>query len=930
MSATNPDARRPLIEQCLESVLAEGESALERWCDAHPDLAGILRKRVATLRQMGLLDSESENRDFPERLGDYRLLERIGRGGMGAVYLAECASLGRRVALKAIRSDQLFFPGARERFQREVEAIARLQVPGVVPILDVGEADGVPYYVMELLDGIDLARLVHCLRARGASPSEAGSNEVAAALRDALPDNNGSSDESGLFEGGHAHVAARIAMRLARVIARVHEHGIVHRDVKPANVIVDRFGRVTLVDFGLAHLADAADLTHSGAVLGSLPYMAPEQVRGEHSVVGPLTDVYGIGVTLHELLHLAPAFEARDAIELREHICAGRKPVRKGPRDLETITACAMDPDPARRYASADALADDLLRYLERRPVHARRSGPLLLTLRWGQRHPARATAALMLATFAIVGPTAFAIERTAAASELRAALGDTERQRGNYERTLAGALDLLDKSTLRLLAHEDIAANGELDPVRREALEAASQFYESLRVHDPDSEGIRHAVMNAKARQAEVLAMLGDLQQALALSEEVLPLTEGAPSAARLRFELRMTRGGIFDRLGDFEATAAEWRAAREEFGKVTEPDFEDRILLGRSLHGTAVVLIQNSDPGAIDASASAMEWFEGLASDYPDSARAACYVAMARRIHAQQIGRARVDQGQFDLLSRTVQELRDLSVRRPGTRQVQAELGLTLHKLADLFRYAGRDAEALPHFEEAARIQRELVRLWPDRDVVTDELATTLVDLGSSLCRMTRNADALPVLREGLALVDHRRAQVPGSVTLERAFATLHTWLAFALEHTDGTREAVLASHATAVATMQRLAEGNTGKERERRYALAAARGTAIAARYRYDDTDGLLADAELALTDMARVIELGPSDALARLQFGQMCMLCASIVIATGTDTERAAAYLRRGVANQGLTAEMLETLRGHLPDEILGAVAGDAKQ
>ena len=166
----------------------------------------------------------------------------------------------------------------------------------------------------------------------------------------------------------------------------------------------------------------------------------------------------------------------------------------------------------------------------------------------------------------------------------------------------------------MRLLTHDNITADGELDPVRREALEAAARFYESLRLHDPDSERIRNGFVIAKIRQSEVLATLGELERALAITDEVLPLTGADPSAARLRFELRMSRGGIFDRLGDFAATAAEWQAARDEFGSVAEPDFKDRVRLGRSLHGTALVLTQSGDAESLEAAKRAMEWVRGL----------------------------------------------------------------------------------------------------------------------------------------------------------------------------------------------------------------------------------------------------------------------------------------------------------------------------
>lgn len=924
-----------MLEQCIERVLEEGEAVVEDLCAVHPQVADLLRRRVAALRGLGLLDDAGSRASaaadaVPERLGEYRLVELLGRGGMGAVYLAEHAVLARQVAVKVVRSDQLYFPGARERFRREVEAIASLQVPGVVPILDVGESEGVPFYVMELLEGVDLARVIRSLRALRAESAPAANalGQSTVSVREALvrASDSGSapSDESGLFEGAHARVAARVIMRLARVVGRVHEHGIVHRDVKPSNVIVDRYGRVTLVDFGLAHLADAVELTQSGSVLGSLPYMAPEQVRGERADVGPRTDVYGLGVTLHELLYLEPAFEGGDPIDLRERICAGRRSVRGGVRDLETIIAQATDPDPARRYASADALADDLLRFLDHRMVRARRSGPWLRLYRWAQRHPARATAAGLLVLFAVAGPTAIAVERAGAAKDLQSALTETDRQRSNYEGALSDALSLVEDSTMRLLTHDAVAQDGKLDPVRKEALQAVAAFYERLGSRDPDSEVIHSELVKAKFRLVELLTILGEFERAKDIATQVLADTEGQVRWAGARFDARMRLGNVLDRTGDYEGARREWAGARAAFEDLGAGGFDARIRLGRGLLAHSHVLARVGDPAALEASREAVAWFEELARDHPDSTRALGFVAISRRALAQRLGVTREDRGQFALLQQTLGELRAFIASHPDDLTISSELGSTLDALADQYRFAGRDSDAILVLEEAIALRKDLLATWPDREVTAAELIHSLSSLGSALCRSDRPAEALPAVDAGIDLVMQRRSAGPLSHAMERSFATLHTWRAFALEHTGGSVEAAVESHTLAVATLESLNARESGESVEAYHSLAAARATAVAACYRMGVKEGVLEQSDKVIADLMRAKALSPTDGLVLSQLGQFARFAAYIAVKEEADVELAVRYLAMGIDEGRMESAALESFSEMLPEASMEAL------
>ncbi|MBK9387827.1 MAG: protein kinase [Planctomycetes bacterium] len=396
---------RDLVAQCLSRMDREGEGALEALCAEHPSEAAELRGALARLGGLGLVAEQAAPQDaMPEELGEFELVRKIGEGGMGVVYLARQKSLQREVALKLIRPDRLGLGISRERFVREIETIARLSHPGIVPIYAAGEERGVPYYAMELLSGSTLEEVIERVggkRERGLSGSD-----LYAAVRAA--DEAADAAErvaEGWFSASWTELALRIALQVAEALQHAHERGVLHRDVKPSNVMLTRDGRALLLDFGLATREDAQKLTRSGTAVGSLPYMAPEQHRAEE--LDARTDVYALGLLLYELLTLRSPYLGASAEETRRRVLDGAaEPIRKCnpavPWDVQTVCAKAMDREPARRYPSMAALASDLRSLLELRPIAAAPPSRWLLAQRWAQRRPA-AAAALAIASLALL-----------------------------------------------------------------------------------------------------------------------------------------------------------------------------------------------------------------------------------------------------------------------------------------------------------------------------------------------------------------------------------------------------------------------------------------------------------------------------------------------------------------------------------------------
>jgi TolB-like protein/Tfp pilus assembly protein PilF len=307
-------------------------------------------------------------------LGDYELLEEVGRGGQGVVFRARQKSLNRTVALKVISLGQWASKAHLKRFRLEAEAAARLEHPGIVPIHEVGERDGSCYFSMKFVEGGQL-------------------DEVA--RREPMP----------------IRRAAELIAKVARTVHYAHEHGILHRDIKPGNILLDAKGEPHLTDFGLARLVESeSSVTQTLDILGTPSYMAPEQAVGNNAAVSSVTDVYGLGAVLYQLLTGQPPFAGGATYETIKLLLdtEPRQPRSLNPkidRDLSTICLKCLEKDPKRRYSSAVALAEDLERWLKHEPIVARQSGIFTRGRKWVQRNPTSALlAASLVALVAAAG----------------------------------------------------------------------------------------------------------------------------------------------------------------------------------------------------------------------------------------------------------------------------------------------------------------------------------------------------------------------------------------------------------------------------------------------------------------------------------------------------------------------------------------------
>jgi serine/threonine protein kinase len=791
-AASEHDPLNGLVEAFLEEVRQGRAPSVSEYARRHPALADQIHDLFPTLLTLERLspDPPPAGARPPERLGEYRLLREVGRGGMGVVYEAVHTTLGRHVALKILPFNDLADPVHLERFRREAQAAARLHHTNIVPVFEVGAHDGIHFYAMQFIAGHSLEEVLEQVRRRAGQGRGADATTQTGAA-------DGSSLTTRTQRDYHRGVA-RLGVQAAQALHHAHQHGILHRDVKPGNLLLDADGTVWVTDFGLAKADDGGTLTGTGDVVGTLRFMAPERFRGQADA---RSDVYSLGATLYELLTLRPTFDAPDRAALVERILHGepappRRLDRHIPRDLETVVLKALAREPARRYATAADLARDLQRFLDDQPVRARRARPWERLARWAKRRPVVAGLLALLAAALVAlavlshlhnqelqagldRVTQEQRETRKARDDMRDALALAEQNHTRAEENFAEALGAVDRLLSRV-GDEKLRDVPQLEKVRAAIYEDALAALQRLLARKGADPETRHKVADAYARVAETRVDLGlvgggeeSFRQAVELFER---LAAEYPGRAVYRKQLvthLFYLGETLlqaDKHRDSEATFRRGVELARQLGAEAPAAPGPRLRLAMNLTGHAQALVLQNRFAEAERDCTEAD---GLLAALDRELRATAhpFVTLCHATNANTLGRVFVDTGRFleaeQQFAWSVLTLEQLAAAAPGNSNNRVQLAFACGNLGDVQALLGEFRAADEAFAAADRHYEKLAADFPGVPGHRKWQAFALFRHAAvDDCNPARLGTALAGVRRGIGLLEAALGDSPADL--------------------------------------------------------------------------------------------------------------------------------------------------------------------
>ena len=849
-----------ILDEYLQAMERGTPVALEELVSRYPSLKEDLQVLTKSLDFLHSATGKFKKEDtkgvadrHAKRLGDFEIGREIGRGGMGVVYEAHQLSLDRKVALKVLPFASMLDQKQVARFRNEAQAAAQLQHPGIVPVFAVGEERGVHYYAMQFVSGQSLAEVIrelHAARSAGQCGRDinAISTRVDATTLDKRVPISSNSHQLSKAQDFYRRVA-ELGIEAARSLHYAHECGVVHRDIKPSNLLLDNSGNLWITDFGLARVQDNPGMTVTGDVVGTLRYMSPEQASGKPASVDQRTDVYALGATLFELLTLKAAFPGRDRRRGLQVTDSQEPPSPRSldpsiPSDLETIVMTAMAKSRDERYTTAQALADDLDRFLKGEPTLARRPTLIDRGGKWLRRHRHLALASCSVLTLITAISSAGALMLARETADKEAALVRAEEN-------LEQARVVVDRFGTHFSRQLERLPGSE--SIRKELLQDTLNYYKQFIANGQDNPDLQLELAMASFKAAEISRRLGRseeaydlfssasgrfaaldagngnpqhlqhratclnelglleiqrgdvqparefLESAIQLQSRLALVSQDSPTVRCAQAEMLMNLGLLDNRVGDTAKGLSAIERAISVLRELTAqcPEVaQHRHDLAIAINNLSFVQQQSDLTAAKQSSIAAIDIIEKLLAN-PEHAPsfqlqlredlALCYNNLgAIESHLDRHREAcRLHQQAIELQA-------DLNDRSPAVVSHRSNLAVSYNNLGQAFAQDGKVKESNAAFQQARELFRQLTQDFPAVVAYQSSLAGVLNNQSMSLEHVGEFESASHLLEKAIERQQEAVGRAPQIVAYRESLSTHYVNYGRVLRKLDRTKDA------------------------------------------------------------------------------------------------------------------------------------------